>query len=137
MDYIKSLLLGNWLFVALILFIVFLIFRVNGLAGGMSYFAIIYCIIFPYILLSSLFSHFRGNNEPSSTSIETSEEKSDIKSLLMPLGIAGLAFIIIFLIGLDGRQKIFALTYALVLFLCLLFYNGVLALFKKSMGATE
>ncbi len=132
----KSALAANWLFILILLFIVFLVFMINGITGGLWYFALIFCVAYPVILIRTIYLHFVG---PASTSIseetgEVVESSSSLLDKMKPVGIAGLVFLLLFFVVLSGSEKVFALSYAVVTFCCLVFYDLILTLFRKALA---
>lgn len=145
MDGVLHFLKTNWLFSLIIMVMVFILFKLNGIGGGFKYLALIFCVVYPVIAFQGLISAFLfGKKTEEAIPIrqdgvtvpmaEAQPEEASLAKKLMPLGVGLLLFILIFVLALDGREKIFALTYAVVFFFCMLFYDLVMLAFNKIVG---
>jgi len=142
LEFIKA----NWLFSIIVLIIIGIIFKLNGLSGGLKYLILMFCVTFPVIFMQGLIANFRKSKatkaeehpggdqsmtDASKTYAEALDAPKSLAQAMIPYGIGAGLFLLLFLLALNGGEKVFTLTYAAVFLLCILFYETVLAIFRK------
>lgn len=130
-DTVKKFVQTNIAFIIIMLIVVMLMFRVNGVGGGLNYLFLLFAISLPVIFLRDMVGNLL--NSKSDTSGEE-QEPINWKSQLIPYAVAGVIFLLLMFLVFDGRERSFVLTYTVILFLCLLAFDLILALFKKAVG---
>lgn len=136
-DSVKKFVLANVAFIIIMLIVLMLMFKVNGVSGGLNYLALIFCISLPVVFLRDMIGNFinKNRNVGASDSSDAENDKPiDWKSQLIPYAVAGVICLLLMLLVFDGRERSFVITYTIILFLCLLAFDLVLAGFKKAVG---